>query len=163
MIDFIVEFIQSLFLIIAAIIIMTAAIGIFRFDDKMDKVIYVRMHMFGMMDIACVLGMIGLDQLLLAGIYFILAPFLVHAMANAYYYSEDERKYEITDELTGRIDDDLYNKLSINKDSHIDSELRQNLENIGSIKSTNSVLIKEVGTDDIENNNLNLEREKKHD
>lgn len=33
--------------------------------------------------------MIGLGQYLLAGIYFILAPFTAHAIANAYWKSED--------------------------------------------------------------------------
>jgi len=33
--------------------------------------------------------MIGLGQYLLAGIYFILAPFIAHAIANAYWKKED--------------------------------------------------------------------------
>ena len=43
----------------------------------------------GIFDIACVIAMIGLGQYLLAGIYFILAPFVAHAIANAYWKKED--------------------------------------------------------------------------
>ena len=43
----------------------------------------------GVFDIACVLAMIGLGQYLLAGIYFVLAPFIAHAIANAYWKKED--------------------------------------------------------------------------
>jgi energy-converting hydrogenase B subunit C len=165
MINFIIELVQSICLIIAAIIILIAAIGILKLDDNMDKVIYVRIHMLGMVDIACVLAMIGLGQFLVAGIYFVLTPFIAHAMANAYYFSEDDRKYESNDELLGRIDDNRYNKLASSENTTIDSEFKFNLENKNiSTKSTkNGVIIKEISTDDIENTNLNQERGEKYD
>ena len=93
----VIEIIRSIILIISATLIVTVAIGILRLKDEMDKVIYVRLHMLGVMDIASILALIGLNQPLLAGVYFVLAPFLAHAMANAYYYGEDERKYENID------------------------------------------------------------------
>ena len=128
MTDFIIEIIQSICLIVAAVIILIAAFGIFRLNDEMDKVIYVRIHMFGMVDIAAVLAMIGLGEFLMAGVYFLLAPFLAHAMANAYYYGEDEHKYEINDELTGKIDDNIYNKLAVDEITTIDASYKSNLE-----------------------------------
>lgn len=128
MINFLIELIQSAFLIIAAVIIIITAIGILRLDDDMEKVIYVRIHMLSMIDIAAVLAMIGLGQFLLAGIYFVLAPFVAHAMANAYYYGEDSRKYETSDDLTGRIDDNIHNKLAINDNITIDAEFKSNFE-----------------------------------
>lgn len=155
MIDFIIELIQSACLIIASIVILITAIGILRLGDDMDKVIYVRIHMLGMVDIACVLAMIGLGQFLLAGIYFVLAPFVAHAMANAYYFSEDDCKYETTDKLMGRIDDTTHNKLAINKNTTIDAEFKYNFENDEIESSKDGVVIKEVSTDDIENSNLN--------
>jgi len=115
-------------LIAAAVILLIVALGILRLDDDMDKVIYVRIHMLGMADIALVLAMIGLGQFLLAGIYFVLAPFVVHAMANAYYYGEDERKYETSDELIGRIDDNIHNKLALDENTTIDAEFKSNFE-----------------------------------
>lgn len=185
MIELLVEVIQSICLIIAAIIVLITAIGILRLDDDIDKVIYARIHMLGMVDIACVLAMIGLGQFLVAGIYFVLAPFLAHAMANAYYYGEDDRNYESDDNLTGKINDNDYNKLAIGKNditvteskykfdsknnfsgsSHSDSitngteNVNDNLTDIVTDIVTdnvaNNVTIKEVSTDDIENSNLN--------
>jgi len=104
------------------------ALGILRLDDDMDKVIYVRIHMLGMADIALVLAMIGLGQFLLAAVYFVLAPFVVHAMANAYYHSEDERKYENSDELTGRIEDNIHNKLALDENTTFDVEFKSKFE-----------------------------------
>jgi energy-converting hydrogenase B subunit C len=85
----IIEIIKSICLIVSAVLIFIAAIGILRLDDDKDKIIYVRIQILGVMDIAGVLAMIGLNQIFLAGIYFILAPILAHAMANAYYYGEE--------------------------------------------------------------------------
>lgn len=128
MFGFVIELIQSVCLIVAAAIILITALGILRLDDDMEKVIYVRIHMLGMVDIACVLAMIGLGQFLLAGIYFVLAPFVAHAMANAYYYGEDDRKYENNDELTGRINDTIYTELALNKSTTIDAEFKSTFE-----------------------------------
>lgn len=182
MLNFAIEIIQSICLIVAAIIIVITALGILRLDDDMDKVIYVRIHMLGMVDIACVLAMIGLGQFLLAGIYFILAPFVAHAMANAYYYGEDDRKYETSDELTGRIDDNIRNELAINDNTTIDAEFKSKFEanvdgsdtelNVksgtisyskiteskGTISSKLDVVIKEISTDDLENSSLNTDK-----
>jgi len=117
MTELLIEVIQSIFLIIAAIIVLITAIGILRLDDDVDKVIYVRIHMLGMIDMACVLAMIGLGQFLVAGIYFVLAPFLAHAMANAYYYGEDDCNYEYDNNLNSKINDNDYNKLAIGKNN----------------------------------------------
>ena len=183
MFDFLVELIQSICLIVASIIIVIATIGILRLDDEMDKIIYVRIHILGMVDIAAVLAMIGLGQFLLAGIYFILAPFVAHAMANAYYHGEDNRKYEVSDELTGRVDDNIHNNLAVNESTTIDAGFKSNFESdSGSNIKTNTefdvesnvelnvesedpnnrftnsgIAIKEVSTDDIENSNLDKE------
>lgn len=182
MLNFAIELIQSICLIVAAIIIVITALGILRLDDEMEKVIYVRIHMLGMVDIACVLAMIGLGQFLLAGIYFVLAPFVAHAMANAYYYGEDTREYENSDEITGRIEDNLRNELAINNNTTIDSEFKSKFEanineydeiNINSsdvsyskiteskgiISGKLDVVIKEISTDDLENSSLNKSEE----
>jgi len=102
-----IELIRSIILIIASVLILISAIGILKLKDEMDKVIYVRIHILGVMDIASVLALIGLNQPLLAGIYFILAPFLAHAMANAYYYGEyennnDEFDYDKEDKVVSK-------------------------------------------------------------
>ena len=84
-----IEYIQSVLLIIAALLIIISAIGLISLNDKTKNKVYARIHIVGLFDIACIIAMIGLGQYLLAGIYFILAPFTAHAIANAYWKKED--------------------------------------------------------------------------
>jgi energy-converting hydrogenase B subunit C len=65
-------------------------------------VVYGRIHIVGVFDIACIIAMIGLGQYLLAAIYFILAPFTAHAIANAYWKREDR---ENNSELQNIVED----------------------------------------------------------
>ena len=85
----IIEYIQAALLIISAILIIISAIVVLSLNKNMKNVVYARIHIFGVFDIACIIAMIGLGQYLLAGIYFILAPFVAHAIANAYWKKED--------------------------------------------------------------------------
>lgn len=85
----IVGYIQSVLLLIAAFLVIVAAVGLISLPKDMKNVVYGRIHIVGIFDIACVIAMIGLGQYLLAAIYFILAPFTAHAIANAFYKSED--------------------------------------------------------------------------
>ncbi len=84
-----IELIQSILLIIAAILMIISAIGILSLDAKMKNVVYARIHIIGIFDVACILAMIAIGQFLLAAIYFVLAPFIAHAIANAYWKKED--------------------------------------------------------------------------
>ena len=84
-----IEIIQSILLIIAAILMIISAIGILSLDAKMKNVVYARIHIIGIFDVACILAMIAIGQFLLAAIYFVLAPFIAHAIANAYWKKED--------------------------------------------------------------------------
>ena len=84
-----IEYIQSALLIISAILIIISAIGILSLGKDTKNKVYARIHIVGLFDIACIIAMIGLGQFLLAGIYFILAPFTAHAIANAYWKRED--------------------------------------------------------------------------
>ena len=84
-----IEYIQSALLIIAAILIIISAIGLVSLSSNRKNVLYARIHIVGLFDIACVIALIGLGQYLLAGVYFILAPFVAHAIANAYWKKED--------------------------------------------------------------------------
>ena len=85
----IVEYIQSALLLIAAFLVIVSAVGFISLSKDMKNVVYGRIHIVGVFDIACIIAMIGLGQYLLAAIYFILAPFTAHAIANAFYKSED--------------------------------------------------------------------------
>ena len=84
-----IEYIQSALLIIAAILIIISAIGLLSLGKGTKNVVYARIHIVGVFDIACVIAMIAIGQYLLAGIYFILAPFIAHAVGNAYWNKED--------------------------------------------------------------------------
>ncbi|WP_407379940.1 cation:proton antiporter [Methanobrevibacter sp.] len=85
----IVEYIQSALLLIAAFLVIVSAVGLLSLSKDMKNVVYGRIHIVGIFDIACVIAMIGLGQYLLAAIYFIIAPFTAHAIANAFYKGED--------------------------------------------------------------------------
>ena len=84
-----IEYIQSILLIIAAFFIIIAAVGLLSLNKNTNNLVYARIHIVGLFDIACIIAMIGLGQYLLAGIYLILAPFTAHAIANAYWKKED--------------------------------------------------------------------------
>ena len=83
------EYIQSILLIVAAFFIIVSAVGLLSLNKNTKNLVYARIHIVGLFDIACIIAMIGLGQYLLAGIYFILAPFTAHAIANAYWKKED--------------------------------------------------------------------------
>ena len=54
-----------------------------------DKSVPVFLFNAELSNIACIIALIGLGQYLVAGIYFIIAPFTAHAIANAYWKRED--------------------------------------------------------------------------
>ena len=82
--------VQAILLFISAILIIIASVGILRLDKNMPNVVYARIHILGIIDIAGVIGFLGLGQPLFALIYLILAPLLAHAMSNAYFHTEDD-------------------------------------------------------------------------
>ena len=84
-----IEYSQSALLIISAILIIISAIGLISLGKDTKNAVYARIHILGVFDIACIIAMIGLGQYLLAVIYLIIAPFTAHAIANAYWKSED--------------------------------------------------------------------------
>ncbi|MEE1129861.1 MAG: cation:proton antiporter [Methanobrevibacter sp.] len=85
-----IEYVQAILLIIAAFLIIVSAIGILSMGNNTKNKVYARIHIVGLFDMGCIIAMIGLGQFLLAGIYFIIAPFTAHAIANAYWKKEDK-------------------------------------------------------------------------
>lgn len=79
----IIQHIQSLLIIIAAVMTIIAAVGLVSLKNDMKNVNYARIHIVGLFDIACIIGLIGLGYYLFAGIYIILAPFTAHAIGRA--------------------------------------------------------------------------------
>ncbi len=100
-----IEYIQSILLLISAFLIIVSAIGLISLDKDVKNVVYGRIHIVGVFDIACIIAMIGLGQYLLAAIYFILAPFTAHAIANAYWKNED-RENNLDLATVEKVDDD---------------------------------------------------------
>lgn len=84
-----IEYIQSILLIISAIFIIIAAVGLVTLKRNRKNVNYARIHIVGIFDMAVILAMIGIGQFLLAGIYFILVPFTSHAIGYTFFKSED--------------------------------------------------------------------------
>nr|WP_255590782.1 cation:proton antiporter [Methanobacterium spitsbergense] len=83
--------IQSAILIIAAFLVLLAAYGILRYGDNIENIIYARIHILGVADTALIIALLALNEPLLAVAYFILAPFAAHAIANGYFYGEEEQ------------------------------------------------------------------------
>jgi len=86
-----ISLIKSIILLLAAIMVLMAAFGILRYKDDMERVIYARIHILGVADVACILALLVMGEVLLAVAYFILTPFNSHAIANAYFYGEEKR------------------------------------------------------------------------
>ena len=76
-------------LFISALLILIAVVGVLKIDRNLDNVVYARIHILGMVDVAGIIAFIALGQPLFALIYLFLAPLLAHALANAYFHSED--------------------------------------------------------------------------
>lgn len=86
-----ISLVKSILLIICAVLAILAAVGILRYRDDLQRVMYARIHILGLVDMGCILALLVLGEYLLATAYFILAPFNAHAIANAYYYGEEKR------------------------------------------------------------------------
>lgn len=89
-VDDIYTLIKSVILIISAILIILTTIGLLRYKDEIGRILYARVHMLGVADMACILALLALNEPLLAVTYFFLTPFASHAIANAYYYGEEQ-------------------------------------------------------------------------
>jgi len=100
-----VEYIQSALILIAAFLVIVSAVGLVSFSKNTRNVVYGRIHVVGIFDVACVIAMIGLGQYLLAAIYFVLMPFTAHAIANAFYKSEDVENNTELSEVEEETDD----------------------------------------------------------
>ncbi len=88
------ELIQAIILIIVAIITIIVSIGMLRLNSDMNNVVYARIHLLGAIDIMAIITFIVLDYPMLGILYFILTPFVAHAIAHSFYYNEDTENTE---------------------------------------------------------------------
>ncbi len=84
-----IELIQSILLIIIAIITIIVSIGMLRLDNDMKNVFYARIHILGAIDVMAIITFIVLNYPILGVLYFILTPFAAHVIAHGFYYAED--------------------------------------------------------------------------
>jgi energy-converting hydrogenase B subunit C len=89
--DDIFTIIKAVLILASAVLVLLAAFGILRYKDDLERVLYARIHILGVADMACILALLVLGEPLLAAAYFILAPFASHAIANGFYYGEDKQ------------------------------------------------------------------------
>lgn len=124
--------IQSILLIISAILIIIAAVGVLSIDRNMPNVVYARIHILGLVDIAGVIAFLGLGQPLFALVYLILAPFLAHAMSNAYFHTEDDYNNSIIKETNdGEPNSD---NVTISENKEFDEEESDDVYSVSTLK-----------------------------
>ena len=141
----IINMIQSILFFISALLILVAVVGVLRIDRNLDNVVYARIHILGIVDVAGIIAFLALGQPLFALIYLFVAPLLAHALANAYFHSEDtlnnpvlNPNLEETSELEENEDEiDLIDEvllednLDLSDDSSIDENLDEKSEDDG--------------------------------
>ena len=141
----IINMIQSILFFISALLILVAVVGVLRIDRNLDNVVYARIHILGIVDVAGIIAFLALGQPLFALIYLFLAPLLAHALANAYFHSEDtlnnpvlnpnleETSDEEEDEDETNLVDEvlLEDNLDMSDDSSIDENLDEKSEDDG--------------------------------
>ena len=77
---------DDIVLIIASIGILLASFRLWVEKDR-EKMVYARLHITGVIDIACIVILLVFKQYLLALTYLVLVPFSAHAIANADYFA----------------------------------------------------------------------------
>ena len=139
----IINMIQSILLVIAALLILIAVVGVLTIDRNLDNVVYARIHILGIVDVAGIIAFLALGQPLFALIYLFLAPLLAHALANAYFHSEDTLNNPVLnpnlEETSEREEDEidlidevlLEDNLDLSDDSSIDENLDEKSEDDG--------------------------------
>ena len=139
----IISMIQSILLVISALLILIAVVGVLRIDRNLDNVVYARIHILGIVDVAGIIAFLALGQPLFALIYLFLAPLLAHALANAYFHSEDTLNNPVLnpnlEETSEREEDEidlidevlLEDNLDLSDDSSIDENLDEKSEDDG--------------------------------
>ncbi|AMK16009.1 hypothetical protein [Methanobrevibacter olleyae] len=142
-----ISLIQSILLIISALLIIFAVVGVLKIDGKLDNVVYARIHILGIVDVACIIAFIALGQPLFALIYLFLAPLLAHALANAYFHGEDtlnnpvlnpnieddgiEEVPDLDDGISedlDSVDEDFKDDLDLSDDIAIDEDFKDDLD-----------------------------------
>ena len=81
--------IVELIYIVCGIAVLIASLGIARFGEG-SNIVYARLHVSGVFDVACMLAMIASGQFYIAFAYFLLTPIVAHTIANARYFRSEK-------------------------------------------------------------------------
>jgi energy-converting hydrogenase B subunit C len=118
-----ISLIQSVLLIISAILIIVASVGVLKIDRNLENVVYARIHILGIVDIAGIIAFIALGQPLFALIYLFLAPLLAHALANAYFHGEDTHNNPVLNPNIMEEGETFEEDENVSSDTPIDEDL----------------------------------------
>jgi energy-converting hydrogenase B subunit C len=77
-------YIREALIVFAATLIFTAAIGLLRFRES-GNIVYARIHIVGVMDVACILLAFLLGYPLVGLTFFILTPLVSHLVGAAHH------------------------------------------------------------------------------
>jgi|LAHS01.1.fsa_nt_gb energy-converting hydrogenase B subunit C len=81
--------ILGIILLICGILVLSAAYGLLcNTNNDKKNIIFGRLQIFGIVDMVSVLVLILIGQPALGLVYFVMTPFVVHAIANGHYYGE---------------------------------------------------------------------------
>ncbi len=89
-----VSMVQGTVMVVGSILIMVACVGLWRFKDDVENVLYARIHIIGVVDVSCIAILLVLDYPLVALTYFLLMPVAGHSIANARYHMAKEAREE---------------------------------------------------------------------
>ncbi|MFH1403593.1 MAG: cation:proton antiporter [Candidatus Altiarchaeota archaeon] len=69
--------------------VLIGSVGLIRFGERRN-IEYARLHIAGVVDVACIIAMASMGYYLIALSYLLLAPIVAHAVANTRYHREVE-------------------------------------------------------------------------
>lgn len=82
-----ISIVQAAFFLFCGCLLFISSLGLMRFA-KMEKILYARLHILGVVDFACIIALVAVGKpavALVAVLYFILTPVAVHSIAKAHY------------------------------------------------------------------------------
>lgn len=149
-----ISLIQSILLIISGLLIIIATVGVLKIDRNLDNVVYAKIHILGIVDIAGIIAFLALGQPLFALIYLFLAPLLAHTLANAYFHGEDTVNNPV---LNPNIAEETLEDSLIAEEETEDASLEEEALDVGSEIESESG--EDLDLSDDSNNDENIESE----
>ncbi len=77
--------IAELILVAVSVLTIAACVGLWRFGER-DNIVYARLHIVGVIDVAAIYLVLAMGYPLVGLAYLLVMPISVHAIANAKHY-----------------------------------------------------------------------------